>query len=382
MELITGNLDLLYQDISMLEEELNCRNSTSSKKDILLSLHNKAKLLYKVNGDYITIQFYYIIYYNILCKRFIKSMISDFISKKEENYLFSKDIISVLKDKDSEIATFDEYSTFSQAEMIDLMKDYMDKEHSNYYKSFIDFLSDGRIFLKLSNKNYGVTLTDMIFNNHNVITNKIIKNDVSFMTTLIHEFAHTVDANNLLTLLNKDFCSTELLSIKWEREFIEYLLENNIQLDNSYTHLNKLYKVFLKKLIIQEYLGKLPKRFLKKERYLQKNKIGVNIAKDFNKLVYENNLECDFSLTSINRILPYTYSMAIGSYLMVLRNEDKEQYLSMSRKIEKERLENKSVDIKSFLDIIDCELPMYVSKDLDMLINGSNTLQKGKMKRK
>ncbi len=80
----------------------------------------------------------------------------------------------------------------------------------------------------------------------------------------------------------------------------------------------------------------------------------------------------------IKDIVSYPYAVAISSSFMALRGDDREKYFYLQGQIEKERLENKKVHIENYLDLIDFNIPEYVSRDLNLLVQGSKNVQKQK----
>lgn len=213
----------------------------------------------------------------------------------------------------------------------------------------------------------------MVLNHHNVMVSNKVENDALFMSNLIHEFGHVVDANHLSGLIDKDYNTREILSIKWEREFLAFLLENKIQTENAYTALKTWYHGSFNACLNQEFLCEIPKKYLKEENYRLRSVIPIS----FDQLVCARQ-NYKIPRVSIRNIVSYPFAIAIGSSIMALRYDDREKYFYLQRQIEKERLENKKTHVKDYLSLIDFDIPEYVSRDLDLLVQGSKDLQKQK----
>lgn len=372
MELFEGNLDLILEDISLLKKEFYQQSKNLGEKEILPTLWSKQSFL-KINGyDLIYDSFCGVNLQSYLSSK-IDYQVSDFISKKGNYRYFVQSILPILERKYCSISSFPKSHTLARKDMVDIMKDYMLKEHPEYYESFISFFKSGLIFSMDIPEGASFTIFDMILNHHIVILSNKIENDVLFMSNLIHEFGHVVDALYLFTLIDNDHDSIEILSSTWERGFLAFLLENKIQIENIYTTLRSWYQGGFISCLNQEYLCGLPKKYLDEENYRLRSVIPIL----FDQLVC-NRKNYQIPRSHIKDIVSYPYAVAISSSFMALRSDDREKYFYLQGKIEKERLENKKVHIEDYLNLIDFNIPEYVSRDLDLLIQGSKDVQKQK----
>lgn len=374
MELFEGSVSLLLEDISLLKKRLYQKTEGTGEKQILYTLWDKLMLLKEISGGYhLTLDSFYEHLFQSYIKSDLDQHISDFISKKGNYRYFIQSILPILEKKWSHIISFPKSHTLTKKEVVDIMKDYVSKEHPEYYESFISFLKDGLIFSSNIPEERAFTNFDMVLNHHNVMVSNKVENDALFMSNLIHEFGHVVDANHLSNLIDKDYDSREILSIKWEREFLAFLLENKIQTENAYTALKTWYHGSFNACLNQEFLCEIPKKYLKEENYRLRSVIPIS----FDQLVCARQ-NYKIPRVSIRNIVSYPFAIAIGSSIMALRYDDREKYFYLQRQIEKERLENKKTHVKDYLSLIDFDIPEYVSRDLDLLVQGSKDLQKQK----
>lgn len=374
MELFEGSVSLLLKDISLLKKRLCKKTGGTGEKEVLYTLVDKLMLLKEISGEY---HLTHDSFYEYLLQSYRKSdldhQVSDFISKKGNYRCFVQSILPILEEKWNHIISFPKSHTLTKKEIVDIIKDYVSKEHPEYYESFISFLKGGIIFSSNIPERVAFTNFDMVLNHHNVMVSNKVENDALFMSNLIHEFGHVVDANHLSGLIDKDYNTREILSIKWEREFLSFLLENKIQIENAYTVLKDWYQGGFIACLSQEFLCVLPKKYLDEENYRLRSLIPIS----FDQLVC-NKKNYQIPRSHIKDIVSYPYAVAISSSSMALRSDDREKYFYLQRQIEKERLENKKTHVKDYLSLIDFDIPEYVSRDLDLLVQGSKDLQKQK----
>lgn len=374
MELFEGNASLLLEDISLLKKRLYQKTEGTGEKEVLYTLWDKIMLLKEISGGYLlTLDSFYEYLLQAYMKSDLDQQVLDFISKKGNYRCFVQSILPILEEKWNHIISFPKSHTLAKKEVIDIMKDYVSKEHPEYYASFISFLKEGLIFSVNILEREAFTNFDIVLNHHNVMVSNKVENDALLMSNLIHEFGHVVDASHLSNLIDKDYDGREILSIKWEREFLLFLLENKIQIENAYTVLKDWYQASFIACLSQEFLCVLPKEYLTEEKYRLRSMIPISV----DQLVC-NRKNYQIPRRHIKDIVSYPYAIAIGSTLMTLRQDDREKYFYLQRQIEKERLENKKVHIEDYLNLIDFNIPEYVSRDLDLLIQGSKDVQKQK----
>ncbi len=141
MTLFEGSASLLLEDISLLKKQLYQKGENFEEKEVLYTLTSKLALFNGMSGAYR-------LTFDPCCQQQLQSYVkndqdehvSDFISKKGNYQCFVQSILPILEKKYSSIVSFSKSHTLLKKDMFDIMKDYISKEHPDYYEFFISFL--------------------------------------------------------------------------------------------------------------------------------------------------------------------------------------------------------------------------------------------------
>ena len=150
------------------------------------------------------------------------------------------------------------------------------------------------------------------------------------MTALVHEIGHVMD----FEYLGRDstyYCNksifTEVLSHLYEKEFMDYLIENNIYKRKTTNRFMDYYETMRENIIEIALECNIPDNLLKKEKYrgLEKGKLYDKIFEQAELPVQEEEFPVPSTISLIDS-LEYGYGIALATYFSGLKKTDRKMY--------------------------------------------------------
>lgn len=361
MNLYTGNLDVIKNEIKSLELELKTEKDRDrivgivSTIELLIELYNdvnkktpKSLKLYKItNRKKVKIS-------DKIQKKESESYIKNFIDNKSFHGLFVNDLYYDMSKKEEELLfSFIEDVKLSYKEMYDIMMGYLSEE--GLTTPFNELLKNKRIFKGLNAEmGYAGYAAHNTINNTSCILVVDDDSSISTMTTMIHELGHVIDFTNLnntqgFTTANDYYLKSiynEVFSMLMEKDFLSYLLRNNIYSEDACSLTEDYYYNIIESLKNLLVLSSLDDKLLVGDAYidLKSNELMANVRKNNKDIVLHEDIIP--SELDIHNDLVYGYGGILATYYNYLKEKDPDKY-----NFYKERfLENRanSFNIKEF----------------------------------
>lgn len=361
MNLYTGDLDVIKNEIKSLELELRTEKDRDrivgivSTIELLIELYNdvskktpKSLKLYKItNRKKVKIS-------DEIQKKESESYIKNFIDNKSFHGLFVNDLYYDMSKKEEELLfSFIEDVKLSYKEMYDIMMGYLSEE--GLTTPFNELLKNKRIFKGLNAEiGYAGYAAHNTINNTSCILVVDEDSSISTMTTMIHELGHVIDFTNLnntqgFTTANDYYLKSiynEVFSMLMEKDFLSYLLRNNIYSEDACSLTEEYYYNViesLKKLLV---LSSLDDKLLIGNSYidLKSNELMANVRKNNKDIVLHEDIIP--SELDIHNDLVYGYGGILATYYNYLKGSDPDKYNFYRKRF----LENRanSFNIKEF----------------------------------
>ena len=361
MNLYTGDLDVIKNEIKSLELELKTEKDRDrivgivSTIELLIELYNdvnkktpKSLKLYKItNRKKVKIS-------DKIQKKESESYIKNFIDNKSFHGLFVNDLYYDMSKKEEELLfSFIEDVKLSYKEMYDIMMGYLSEE--GLTTPFNELLKNKRIFKGLNAEmGYAGYAAHNTINNTSCILVVDDDSSISTMTTMIHELGHVIDFTNLnntqgFTTANDYYLKSiynEVFSMLMEKDFLSYLLRNNIYSEDACSLIEDYYYNIIESLKNLLVLSSLDDKLLVGDAYidLKSNELMANVRKNNKDIVLHEDIIP--SELDIHNDLVYGYGGILATYYNYLKEKDPDKY-----NFYKERfLENRanSFNIKKF----------------------------------
>lgn len=361
MNLYTGDLDVIKNEIKSLELELKTEKDRDrivgivSTIELLIELYNdvnkktpKSLKLYKItNRKKVKIS-------DKIQKKESESYIKNFIDNKSFHGLFVNDLYYDMSKKEEELLfSFIEDVKLSYKEMYDIMMGYLSEE--GLTTPFNELLKNKRIFKGLNAEmGYAGYAAHNTINNTSCILVVDDDSSISTMTTMIHELGHVIDFTNLnntqgFTTANDYYLKSiynEVFSMLMEKDFLSYLLRNNIYSEDACSLTEDYYYNIIESLKNLLVLSSLDDKLLVGDAYidLKSNELMANVRKNNKDIVLHEDIIP--SELDIHNDLVYGYGGILATYYNYLKEKDPDKY-----NFYKERfLENRanSFNIKEF----------------------------------
>lgn len=361
MNLYTGDLDVIKKEIKNLELELRTEKDRDrivgivSTIELLIELYNdvssktpKSLNLYKkTNQKKVKIS-------DEIQKKDSESYIKNFIDNKSFHGLFVNDLYYDMSKKEEELLfSFIEDVKLSYKEMYDIMMGYLSEE--GLTTPFNELLKNKRIFKGLNAEmGYAGYAAHNTINNTSCILVVDDDSSISTMTTMIHELGHVIDFTNLnntqgFTTANDYYLKSiynEVFSMLMEKDFLSYLLRNNIYSEDACSLTEDYYYNIIESLKNLLVLSSLDDKLLVGDAYidLKSNELMANVRKNNKDIVLHEDIIP--SELDIHNDLVYGYGGILATYYNYLKEKDPDKY-----NFYKERfLENRanSFNIKEF----------------------------------
>lgn len=361
MNLYTGDLDVIKNEIKSLELELRTEKDRDrivgivSTIELLIELYNdvnkktpKSLKLYKItNRKKVKIS-------DKVQKKESESYIKNFIDNKSFHGLFVNDLYYDMSKKEEELLfSFIEDVKLSYKEMYDIMMGYLSEE--GLTTPFNELLKNKRIFKGLNAEmGYAGYAAHNTINNTSCILVVDDDSSISTMTTMIHELGHVIDFTNLnntqgFTTANDYYLKSiynEVFSMLMEKDFLSYLLRNNIYSEDACSLTEEYYYNViesLKKLLV---LSSLDDKLLAGNSYidLKSNELMANVRKNNKDIVLHEDIIP--SELDIHNDLVYGYGGILATYYNYLKEKDPDKYNFYKERFLKNRAN--SFNIKEF----------------------------------
>ncbi len=252
-----------------------------------------------------------------------KKFINNFYENKEFHQAYLCEILKIIGEDLQELG--EEYRTYNttylkEDECIDIITSYLKsiKKENLFY----EMIEEKRIFeLKRNLDGYNGETVTIINNGDSFIFLKGFDKTIFSLTTLSHELGHIDDFKTIYQKYGiKDSHNLNLLSIynetiskKYEKDFLYYLVDNNIYKEEAIDILINLYWNDYDVILSTYILSYLPKRLLERDKYQHLT------AEEITKYLPEGQKEIGEYVDSLNSTLQddinYAYGAIISEYL-------------------------------------------------------------------
>ena len=367
MNIITGDLQVIEQECESLKNELIKQNNQTRQIALISTLDILSELYTDITGSKSkTIEKYKkntYLYNEVMKKQRIQAnqFTNNFIENKEFHNLFINDLLYNTNSRLDSLSSIEANTFFSEKEMYDIMMEYLSTKGMEKYLD--DLIKEKRIFYGSSSEFYAGY---MAFNVPHKIPHILIDkelNSVGKMTSIVHEVGHIHDFLELfkivdLKMVNNYYMKSiysEVISKQNEKDFITFLLKNNIATQDACCMLDDYY------LDINSHAGNLliltglEDNLLRREKYR-----NLDVYDIIDKIVGNSSITyIDEDLFEPNnldifRSLTYGYSGMIATYFEGLKQENMDKYECHYEKFLKSRAEMFNVrNLLSFIE--DCE---------------------------
>ena len=388
MKIFSDDVSIIEKELDYLAEEMYRRHNFTEKRCILYSIEAIA-LIYEPLGydvnKYLQAAYKDKNFIAALNKenRMIKNKFSNsFINNKEDCLTLFDNILDDNLDYDFNYDINHRAPNLDENEMYEILNDFfksVSKEKiPNIFKNLIK--SKKILSVSLPDLPYkGMTFFDLMLKKENstIYINKARENkSIKNMITLSHEMGHIVDfsyINNKKTKVYYPMKSpfTEVLSSLYEKEFIDFLVENNIYKSHSESCLGEFYEdmfIDMDESII--YRG-IPDELLRNDKYkkIEKEKLIEEISKKYDVLVSTDEFPEPAEL-DIYEDLSYGYGKVLGTYFSRLKKEDKRKYQDEMSKFlnlrtgyfDKNYLEKMGTNTKKVVELVDRDINLSSAK--------------------
>ena len=342
MEIFTKDTSFIKKNIEYLKNQIYRGQNLSSKSSLVYSFDVLSQLaaildvnvesLKKVNKNK-----------GIINKVFEKE--SKLENKKLENFIKNKkqhlEITSTIFSEDKDILIPEpkkiyESRFLDDEEIYEIISDFfLSTFNLDAFAIFKRLVELKKMYLvNLDGFEYnGITFFNTYMNDARIIINESnIDNTIDLMTALVHEIGHVMDfeylGRNSTYYCNKSIF-TEVLSHLYEKEFMDYLIENNIYKRKTTNRFIDYYETMRENIIEIALECNIPDNLLKKEKYrgLEKGKLYDKIFEQAELPVQEEEFPVPSTISLIDS-LEYGYGIALATYFSGLKKTDRKMYQS------------------------------------------------------
>lgn len=335
---IQGDINNILRDIKIIEKKMSETNKIDKKIEFLNELKALCNLYIKINGvDEVVLD-------NVPITKFQLSKAPEYMNRN--NRLFYNNFIDNIDfhTEFADIITSEIEKLIYNFKFLERTKTKTKDEQkikiiSKFYDEYDDIGTDILLELLRKNRVYKIDKNNGIANGYTVmlptkkrsfiVINKDDKDYVYEMINLVHELGHMVDFEYLSKYGSRriyDYYNlsifTETLPYYYQVEFLNYLIDNKLNTNNSKYYYQNLYDT----------IDSFGNNLLFISEYIKDNKELKNIDELFN---------------SIN----YFYGQMLGIYLSNLRKNDPDKYRYIFNKFMKERtniFDKKQFELISF----------------------------------
>lgn len=375
MNLYTGDLGVIEKEIKNLELELRSEKGRNrivgivSTIELLIELYNDVSgktpeslnLYKKINGKKVKIS-------DEIQKKESKSYIKNFIDNKSFHGLFVNDLYYNMSRKEEELFSISRDVKLSYKEMYDIMMGYLSEEGLADYLNKL--LKDKRIFKGLNDDvGYAGYATHNTINNTCCILIMDDDSSVITMSAIIHELGHAIDFTNLNNIKGFNFANdyylksiyNEVFSMLTEKNFLSYLLKNNLYNEDVCSLTEDYYSNIIESLKNLLVLSSLDDKLLVGDAYinLEPGRLMANVRKNNKDIVLHEDIIP--SEIDIHNDLVYGYGGILATYYNYLKEKDPDKYNFYKERFLKNRAN--SFNIKEFSEMF----PDYGELEEDVL---------------
>ena len=224
----------------------------------------------------------------------------------------------------------------NEKEMYEIISDFFKSRNKNA-KHLLDYLIKEKRIFKIPEKEELEKAYNLrnLFQNNFYIFLKSGGNMVTMMTSIVHEIGHTMDEVQLLYLGKRKECNyydrksslIEVISTMYEKEFLDFLLEENIDRKYVEQEIEEYYVSFQSYSEQTELLFYLPDEWLRRDRYkgLAKQDF-ISYLEESYPIIVEQEVIASPSDMDLSNQLSYCYGFAISTYFSYLRRHDYSRY--------------------------------------------------------
>lgn len=222
-------------------------------------------------------------------------------------------------------------SSYSEEMMYEIITDYLKKYHNENKDLIKKLVAKNSIYLlDIFDDEYGgYTLTNEFSKKHKIVIDPSL-NGIEKMQSLVHEIGHVVDNNdaiekNIISKYNIQSNYNEVISSFYEKEFLEFLIEENIDSDLAKKNL-AIYYIQVYDLFQKLYVAsKLSDDFIKTDSYMNMSKKQIIENTLYDPLTKNCNFESGREL-DIYTNASYGYGKLLGAYFSHLKSCNKDKY--------------------------------------------------------
>lgn len=303
----------------------------------------------------------------------IKDRSDSFIENKDHHLSFSSSIMSSMLDC---LKDFNEdCSTITEEYLYKIVSEYYLNTSGNDLKILNDLIKNKNLYNCdiLDSSVYASTIMDYYNKKGNIVTFSENNLKKSMMTILVHEVEHIKEMRDIESNNSKvdsfsyqhNSIYSEVLAIKAEKDFLEYLIENNIEKEYAINELNKNYLTTFTFLNQMMFLSLLDNNLLKDDRYMEYSReelveIYRKKGLDIEDMELLSNLD-------LNDEILYSYGGVLGTYFSYLEKSDPDKYNKVMDKFKQIRttdynechLQMLGTNIDELGQIVRCEMTKY-----------------------
>lgn len=303
----------------------------------------------------------------------IKDRSDSFIENKDHHLSFSSSIMSSMLDC---LKDFNEdCSTITEEYLYKIVSEYYLNTSGNDLKILNDLIKNKNLYNYdiFDSSVYASTIMDYYNKKGNIVTFSENNLKKSMMTILVHEVEHIKEMRDIESNNSKvdsfsyqhNSIYSEVLAIKAEKDFLEYLIENNIEKEYAINELNKNYLTTFTFLNQMMFLSFLDNNLLKDDRYMEYSReelveIYRKKSLDIEDMELLSNLD-------LNDEILYSYGGVLGTYFSYLEKSDPDKYNKVMDKFKQIRttdynechLQMLGTNIDELGQIVRCEMTKY-----------------------
>ncbi len=303
----------------------------------------------------------------------IKDRSDSFIENKDHHLDFSSSIMSSILDC---LKDFNEdCSTITEEYLYKIVSEYYLNTSGNDLKILNDLIKNKNLYNYdiFDSSVYASTIMDYYNKKGNIVTFSENNLKKSMMTILVHEVEHIKEMRDIESNNSKvdsfsyqhNSIYSEVLAIKAEKDFLEYLIENNIEKEYAINELNKNYLTTFTFLNQMMFLSLLDNNLLKDDRYMEYSReelveIYRKKGLDIEDMELLSNLD-------LNDEILYSYGGVLGTYFSYLEKSDSDKYNKVMDKFKQIRttdynechLQILGTNIDELGQIVRCEMTKY-----------------------
>lgn len=306
-------------------------------------------------------------------RELIKDRSDSFIENKDHHLDFSSSIMSSMLDC---LKDFNEdCSTITEEYLYKIVSEYYSNTSGDDLKILNDLIKNKNLYNHdvLDSNVYASTIMDYYNKKGNIVTFSENNLKKSMMTILVHEVEHIKEMRDIESNNSKvdsfsyqhNSIYSEVLAIKAEKDFLEYLIENNIEKEYAINELNKNYLTTFTFLNQMMFLSFLDNDLLEDDRYMEYSReelveIYRKKGLDIEDMELLSNLD-------LNDEILYSYGGVLGTYFSYLEKSDPDKYNTVMDKFKQIRttdynechLQMLGTNIDELGQIVRCEMTKY-----------------------